>query len=242
MAAVTTNIEWLNRAYSAKDKADLRSLYDEWAASYDSDLAKKDQEYVAPTLAAATVAKHLIPTTLDSVKILDAGCGTGLVGASLAKLGAKNIDGVDLSPGMLDVARKLNVYTELDTIDLSKPLDQKTASYDVVTCIGTLTHAHVGPEVLSEFVRVVKPGGWIVATVLDDIWEPIGYRAEVDQLLAQGKVELVSADVGDYRRGAGVRARMVVLKVVIILLLPFPTSSGSTSFQFRDSLSTRPKV
>jgi len=214
MAAVTTNIEWLNRAYSAKDKSDLRTLYDEWAASYDSDLAKEDQEYVAPTLAAATVAKHLIPTPLEAVRILDAGCGTGLVGASLAKIGAKNIDGVDLSPGMLDVARKLNVYTELDTIDLSKPLDQETASYDVVTCIGTLTHSHVGPEVLSEFARVVKPGGWIVATVLDDIWEPIGYRAEVDQLLAQGKVELVSADVGDYRRGAGVRARMLVLKVV----------------------------
>lgn len=221
MAAVTTNIEWLNRAYSAKGLSDLRSLYDEWATSYDSDLAKKDQEYVAPTLAAATVAKHLSPIPLDSVKILDAGCGTGLVGASLARIGAKNIDGVDLSPGMLDVARKLNVYTELDTIDLSKPLDQKTASYDVVTCIGTLTHAHVGPEVLSEFVRVVKPGGWIVATVLDDIWEPIGYRAEVDKLLEQGKVELVSADVGDYRRGAGVRARMVVLKVIA----PSPSSS-----------------
>jgi 2-polyprenyl-3-methyl-5-hydroxy-6-metoxy-1,4-benzoquinol methylase len=221
MAAVTTNIEWLNRAYSAKGLSDLRSLYDEWATSYDSDLAKKDQEYVAPTLAAATVAKHLSPTPLDSVKILDAGCGTGLVGASLAQLGAKNIDGVDLSPGMLDVARKLKVYTELDTIDLSKPLDQKTASYDVVTCIGTLTHAHVGPEVLSEFARVVKPGGWIVATVLDDIWEPIGYRAEVDQLLEQGKVELVSADVGDYRRGAGVRARMVVLKVIA----PSPSST-----------------
>jgi predicted TPR repeat methyltransferase len=213
MAAVTTNIEWLNRAYSAKDLSDLRSLYDEWAQSYDSDLAKKDQEYVAPVLAAATVAKHLAPTPLDTIKILDAGCGTGLVGAALAQLGAKHIDGVDLSPGMLDVARKLNVYTELNTVDLSIPLTHESASYDVVTCIGTLTHAHVGPEVLSEFARVVRPNGWIVATVLDDIWEPVGYRAEVDELLADGKVELVSADVGDYRRGAGVRARMVVLRV-----------------------------
>lgn len=222
MAAVTTNIEWLNRAYSAKGLSDLRSLYDEWASSYDSDLAKKDQDYVAPTLAAATVAKHLSTTPLDTIQILDAGCGTGLVGASLAKLGAKHIDGVDLSPGMLDVARKLNVYTRLETIDLSRPLDQETASYDVVTCIGTLTHAHVGPEVLSEFVRVVKPGGWVVVTVLDDIWEPVGYRAEVDELIEQGKVELVSADVGDYRRGAGVRARMVVLKVVTPTLSTSP--------------------
>ncbi|KAJ4302660.1 hypothetical protein N0V90_001549 [Kalmusia sp. IMI 367209] len=215
MAAVTTNIEWLNRAYSAKGLTDLRTLYDEWASSYDKDLVQPDQDYVAPTLAAATVAKYLGPDTpLSSVKILDAGCGTGLVGAALAKLGAKDISGIDLSPGMLKVASQTKAYTALDTTDLSKPLEEESESFDVVTCIGTLTHAHVGPEVLSEFVRVVKKQGWIVATVLDDIWEPIGYRAEVDKLIAEKKVELVSADVGDYRRGAGVRARMVVLKVL----------------------------
>merc|ERR1711959_792977 len=115
---------------------------------------------------------------------------------------------------MLKVASQTKAYKALDTTDLSKPLDENNESFDVVTCIGTLTHAHVGPEVLSEFVRVVKKQGWIVATVLDDIWEPIGYRAEVDKLIAEKKVELVSADVGDYRRGAGVRARMVVLKVI----------------------------
>ncbi|KAF1958515.1 S-adenosyl-L-methionine-dependent methyltransferase [Byssothecium circinans] len=214
MAAVTTNIEWLNRAYSAKGLSDLRSLYDEWAASYDTDLSRSDQDYVAPTLAAATVAKYLSPTPLNKLKILDAGCGTGLVGASLAKLGAKDVDGADLSPGMLDVARKTKAYKDLDPVDLSKPLTKADDSYDVVTCIGTLTHAHVGPEVLSEFVRVVKKDGWIVATVLDDIWEPVGYRAEIDKLVESKKVELVSADSGDYRRGAGVSARMVVMKVL----------------------------
>lgn len=212
---VTTNIEWLNRAYSAKGLDGLRSLYDEWAASYDTDLVQPNQDYVAPTLAAATVAKYLTPEQpLDKIKILDAGCGTGLVGGALAKLGAKTINGIDLSPGMLKQAGNLHVYTNLDTTDLSKPLEEETDSFDVVTCIGTLTHAHVGPEVLSEFVRVVKKDGWIVATVLDDIWEPIGYRAEVDKLIADKKVELVSADSGDYRRGAGVSARMVVLKVI----------------------------
>jgi predicted TPR repeat methyltransferase len=214
-AVVTTNIEWLNRAYSAKGLTDLRSLYDEWAASYDADLVQPDQDYVAPALAAATVAKYLGPDTpLDTVKILDAGCGTGLVGAALSKLGAKDIHGLDLSPGMLEVAGKLHVYTALDTADLSKSLEEESDSVDVVTCIGTLTHAHVGPEVLSEFVRVVKKQGWIVATVLDDIWEPIGYRAKVEELVSQKKVELVSADSGDYRRGAGISARMVVLKVI----------------------------
>lgn len=212
---VTTNIEWLNRAYSAKGLTDLRSLYDEWATSYDTDLVQPNQDYVAPTLCAATVARYLTPSQpIDKIHILDAGCGTGLVGGALAKLGAKHIDGIDLSPGMLKQASNLRVYTKLDTCDLSKSLEEATDSFDVVTCIGTLTHAHVGPEVLSEFVRVVKTGGWIVATVLDDIWEPIGYRAEVEKLIAEKKIELVSADSGDYRRGAGVSARMCVMKVI----------------------------
>lgn len=212
---VTTNIEWLNRAYSAKGLTDLRSLYDEWASSYDTDLVQPNQDYVAPTLAAATLAKYLSPEQpLDKIQILDAGCGTGLVGAALAKLGAKHISGIDLSPGMLKVAGNLHVYTELDTTDLSKPLEEGTDTFDAVTCVGTLTHAHVGPEVLSEFVRIVKKNGWIVATILDDIWEEIGYRAEVDKLVATGKAKLVSADSGDYRRGAGVSARMVVLQVI----------------------------
>ncbi|KAF2637305.1 S-adenosyl-L-methionine-dependent methyltransferase [Massarina eburnea CBS 473.64] len=214
MAAVTTNIEWLNRAYSAKGLSDLRTLYDEWASSYNTDLSRSDQDYVAPTLAAATVARYLESTPLNSVKILDAGCGTGLVGASLAKLGATDIDGVDLSPGMLDVARKTKAYKDLDPVDLSKPLTKDNDAYDVVTCIGTLTHAHVGPGVLSEFVRVTKKDGWIVATVLDDIWESVGYREVIEKLVEDKKVELVSADSGDYRRGAGVSARMVVLKVI----------------------------
>jgi predicted TPR repeat methyltransferase len=212
---VTTNIEWLNRAYSAKGLTDLRSLYDEWADSYDKDLVQPNQDYVAPTLAAATLAKHLGPEQpLDKIRILDAGCGTGLVGAALAKLGAKHISGIDLSPGMLKVAGNLRVYENLDTTDLSKSLEEGTDTFDAITCIGTLTHAHVGPEVLSEFVRLTKKGGWIVATVLDDIWEEIGYRAEIDKLIANEKVKLVSADSGDYRRGAGVSARMVVLNVI----------------------------
>ena len=115
---------------------------------------------------------------------------------------------------MLNVARKTNAYSVLETCDLSKPLEKDTDAYDLLTCIGTLTHAHVGPEVLSEFARIVKKDGWIVATVLDDIWEPIGYRAEIDKLVEANKVKLISADSGDYREGAGVSARMVVLKVL----------------------------
>ena len=87
----------LARAYALTGPDDARALYDEWATSYDTDLADEAQGYVAPERAADTVAR----VAGVSGEILDAGCGTGLVGVALVDRGATTIDGVDLSPGML---------------------------------------------------------------------------------------------------------------------------------------------
>lgn len=199
----------IERAYSLSDPDEARALYDEWAGTYDDDLASDSQGYVAPAVAADAVASA---SGVDG-EILDAGCGTGLVGVALAERGARSIDGVDLSPGMLAKAKETGVYRRLAPADLSRPLPVSADSYDVVVCVGTLTHGHVGPAAFGEFVRLARPGGTIVATVLDDIWDSGGYRAEVDRLAQMAMVELVSTDVVDYRKAAEVSARMVVLRV-----------------------------
>jgi predicted TPR repeat methyltransferase len=199
----------LERAYALSGPDEARALYDEWADTYDTDLTDASQGYVGPAVAAETVARV---GGIDG-EILDAGCGTGLVGVALAERGAHSIDGVDLSPGMLAKATATGVYRRLAPADLSRPLPVSADSYDVVVCVGTLTHGHVGPAAFGEFVRLARPGGTIVATVLDDIWDSGGYRAEVDRLDQMAMVEIVSTDVVDYRRAAEVSARMVVLRV-----------------------------
>jgi predicted TPR repeat methyltransferase len=199
----------LERAYALADADEARALYDEWAEQYDADLADASQGYVGPTVAAEAVARI---AGVDG-EILDAGCGTGLVGAALAQRGAHTIDGVDLSPGMLERAKATGAYRRLAPADLSRPLPTAADSYDVVVCVGTLTHGHVGPGAFGEFVRLARPGGTIVATVLDDIWDSGGYRAEVDRLAQMAMVEIVSTDVVDYRKAADVSARLVVLRV-----------------------------
>ena len=205
----------LARAYGLTDVDDTKTLYDDWAATYDKEMAKEDQDYVGPALAAAHVLKHLGTKSIDqNLEILDAGCGTGLAGIALAQLGAKKLDGVDLSPGMLDIARKAGVYRHLDTADLSTRLVHQDNQYDAVACVGTLTQGHVGPVALDEFVRIVKPGGLIVATVLGYIYESGGYAAKIESLNNQGQAKLISADLEDYRRTEKVQARMVVLRVL----------------------------
>merc|ERR1712000_265527 len=101
------NMSQLAKAYGLSSVDETRTLYDEWAASYDREMAKEDQDYVGPALAAAHVLQAFGTKSIDpSLEILDAGCGTGLAGIALAQIGAKKIDGVDLSQGMLDIARK----------------------------------------------------------------------------------------------------------------------------------------
>ncbi|KAF4974340.1 hypothetical protein FZEAL_8738 [Fusarium zealandicum] len=205
---------YFGRIYSLTSVEECRSVYDEWAKTYNQEITDKDQDYVAPATAASYVPRALGTASIGkNIEILDAGCGTGLVGSFLARFGAQKVDGIDLSPGMLDEARKTGAYRSLDVTDLSRPLVTKDASYDVVTCVGTLTRAHVGPEAISEFVRVVKPGGHIVATIHGDIWQSGGYEDHVKKIAEQGKIKVLSAELEDYRRGAGAKAVFLVLQV-----------------------------
>lgn len=225
-AAVTGNAggnPFIARSYAAKSPEEMAAVYDEWAATFDADMGSEGQDYVGPERAVAAVFKALAssPNVGKELEILDAGCGTGVQAvkffqhpaATTVKL---NIDGVDVSKGMLDVARKTGLYKTLETVDLTKPIQVQDGTYDVVICVGTLTHGHVGPEVLGEFARVVKKNGIIATTVVDAIWATLGYKEEVERLRQDGVVDVLSTEEEDYRRKPkpGVRARMVVLRVL----------------------------
>lgn len=66
---------YFDKAYAARDTQVIRSLYDEWAGSYDEDI--KAQGYATPDRAAATLAEFLDD---KDAPIFDIGCGTGLSG------------------------------------------------------------------------------------------------------------------------------------------------------------------
>lgn len=208
--ATQTPAEYRHRTYDLKTPAEHRALYDEWAASYNDEVMGSSTLYVGPKLTAEAV---LAANGNINGPILDAGCGTGLCGVALAKIGAKVIDGIDYSPGMLKVANKTGAYRNLVEVDMSKPTTLPNATYDVVTCVGTFTTGHVGPDpAIGELVRVLKQGGVLAATVLDNIWEPQGYAAEVNRLKEAGLIEVLSTEIVDYRKAEEAMARMVVLR------------------------------
>lgn len=205
----STDNERLQRVYRLSDPGEAAQVYDEWAATYDRDTVE-GMGYIAPRVA----AERLVELLANGAHVLDAGCGTGLVGMELHQRRPDLVmDGIDLSSGMLALAREQDVYRGLQTADLTAPIEAPDASYDAVICVGTLTRGHLGPEPLTEMARVVRPGGVVVATVLDTMWEDGGFRAHVESMVDQGAVRLVEAQQRPYHVEEGIDCRLVVLEI-----------------------------
>ena len=114
-------------------------------------------------------------------KILDAGCGTGLVGIELKKCGYSNIEGVDFSQNMLDLVPQ-DIYKKIEKIDLNKFLKFKNNAYDVVMCVGTFTYGHVKPQALDELIRITKNRGLICFTINEGIYKEYGFDNKIKEL------------------------------------------------------------
>ena len=110
-------------------------------------------------------------------RVLDLGCGTGLVGDELSNRGYSNIDGLDIAPNMLAEARSKKVYRELLTGDMTGVLDLGGRIYDAAIGVGCFGNGHVGPQHLAELIRTVTPGGALVFYLNGIPFEEDDYRA-----------------------------------------------------------------
>ena len=106
------------RARAIVSDDDARSVYAEWATTYDRDVFSTLKVTGTNTIA-DLLHKHT--TDIQSARVLDAGCGTGAVAARLKLHGFDLIDGVDLSPDMLKLAKAKNLYRTLIEANLNQP-------------------------------------------------------------------------------------------------------------------------
>ena len=176
-------VQWI---YSSRNNQELAERYDQWARDYDTDL-HRDFAYRGPQFAAKYFANY-VP---KEARILDASTGTGLVGVILAELGYIDLVAMDLSQGMLDEARKKNVYREFHQMVMGEPLGFATDSFDAVVSVGVLTVGHAPPSSFDELIRVTKPGGHIIFSLRPDVYESSGFKEKQSELESEGKWKLV---------------------------------------------------
>ena len=169
---------WLERVYqSGGDHSRLQQLYDEWAKDYDQQLWASGNPYIA--IAAGFVGRHVRDF---NARILDAGCGTGNMAQILDQMGYANIDGLDPSPGMLDIARSKKIYQNLYSLYLDSEIDLPDASYDAVVAAGVLTHGHAPPQSLDGILKLVKTGGSIIFSLSEIAFNDLGFGEKMSSL------------------------------------------------------------
>lgn len=169
------------------DVAVARRVYDEWAPTYDDE----DVAALMGHRSAAEVADRVAALVPPGTDVLDAGCGTGLVGAALRERGFRSIDGLDLSPGMLRRARRRGAYHDLGPADLRQLTPGAAGKFGLLTGVGVLAPGHLGPRSLTHLVRVLRPGGLLVATVAEDTWTADGYDRALERLVADGYADVI---------------------------------------------------
>ena len=143
----------------------VQSTFDRFAGSFDAVLERLD--YRAPALCDALVAS-LLGAPKANCAVLDAGCGTGLCAPFLLPY-ARTLDGVDLSPKMLEKAALRNSYRRLDEAELSAWLAAHPASYDLIVSADTLCYFGDLADVIAHAAAALCPGGHVVFTLEETI-------------------------------------------------------------------------
>jgi SAM-dependent methyltransferase len=133
------------------------------------DIVAEDYATLVPGLSAETpldvaMIDDFAGRCLDASRapVADVGCGTGRVSAHLAARGV-DVFGLDLSPGMIDVARRTHPWLRLGVAAM-EDLPVGDAALGGVLAWYSLIHTAPGrlPAVVSEFARVLRPGAWLL--------------------------------------------------------------------------------
>lgn len=186
----TVGDKWKRKLAAGARTADgAKQVYEEWAEEYDETL--KQWNYEAPRRSAGMIAAAGIDT---SSTIFDCGCGTGMTGTELAKLGYTNVRGMDLSQKSITIARSKGVYVDVTQGNVNEPLAYPDQHFHGVTCVGVMSYVENYRNLFDEWIRITKPGGIIVFTQRTDHCV-LGYRGFLENLQAleeEGQWRLVT--------------------------------------------------
>lgn len=178
----------LQSVFNAKNSQEAAELYDAWAEDYEGRVLSYG--YSTPAVAAWFMGRYVQP---NDGTVLDAGAGTGLMAEVLAPLGYRDLVGIDISPHMLELARRKGAYNELHQMELGGRLNLPSDAFAAVVSTGVFAAGHAPPESFDELMRITKPGGYVIFSVRTDVYLEGGFREKQEALEREGRWQLVGA-------------------------------------------------
>ena len=164
--------------------AQLLKIYEVRSRSWD-----RENSYFGHTLVLEGLHRH---ATNDKMDILDIGCGTGLVGAQARHLAAR-LDGVDVSPEMLEKAAKKGLYDRLEQADLVPALSGHAQCYDAVLGAGILIHFGDLNQVFQAAAACLREQGLFIFTLFSNEVDDKDFSVAAQDKLAQSGCYMHSA-------------------------------------------------
>jgi len=108
------------------------------------------------------ILRRLIPKSQQTAKVLDIGCGTGIILKLLKSFGASY--GMESSSDAVLFLRKRNLNNIVQS-DAGRSVPFKTNTFSVITCLDVLEHLDNDLPLIEEMFRVCKPGGYVLVTI-----------------------------------------------------------------------------
>ncbi len=181
---------FLDKAYTARDAVDTQALYDEWSASYEAEIGENG--YATPTRCAEALAAFAPDKTLP---LLDFGCGTGLAGLAIKIAGFEVIDGVDLSPQMLERARSKGIYRQLSQVEFEAEL---SGEYSLISAVGVIGTGAAPISTLDTLLHALPREGMLVFSFNDHTLEDPDATCRLNEWLDCGAARLLFCEHGDH--------------------------------------------
>lgn len=180
----------IEKVYAAQGDEEITEIYDSWAVEYD--LAVSTWSYQIKTAAISGYVGRYVTT---DEPMLDAGAGTGCIGAILKLMGFSHVVGLDISAGMLEVAKKRMVYESTYVGSLGTRLPFEDDSFAASIASGVFATGHAPAQGILELLRVTRPGGYFIFNARGYCMKTAGYQETLDKAITNGLCTLVESSV-----------------------------------------------
>lgn len=106
-------------------------------------------------------------------RILDVGCGGGLLAEALATEGALEVCGIDLSESLIEVAKAHGAsIPNLNYQCISSSSHRANQhSYDIITCMELLEHVPDPEQLLDDLIHMLNPNGYLFVSTINQHWQ-----------------------------------------------------------------------
>ena len=196
---------------SLEPNKDNIEIYNHWADTYEDYVISIN--YVGAKNLALNFKDLISKSGINHLKILDFGCGTGLLGQEIQqKLSGQyvfDIDGVDISENMIQKSREKNIYRQLIDINLEHNSLPENYQYDYIVSSGVFLEGHVSLKIINKLLNNLKLFGNLLITVRESFIEQNMHDFQ-EYVFQNPRLELLYNIKMDYL--PDVKCKLIILK------------------------------